>query len=150
MRKLISIFIAATLLSSMILAVLDDPAKNALAKQPVYAVPPVADYGDAPDETSACGVIGGTGHFPTKYGSINAAPGRDAPYHLDVLDSWIGGLSDVPTTESTPLQPPCDWVTPPQDDSGLVTLCLVPTCASGWAGTFAGGGVFGPPPPPVT
>src|ERR1041385_4773376 len=109
---------------------------------------PFADYGDVPDGTPTCST--GPTFFPTLFNSANAAPGRDAPYHTILNDSWIGGILDMPDAEVNAEQHFCDWVTPPQDDSGLVTLCLAPGCVSGWSGTFAGGGVFGPIPPLVT
>jgi hypothetical protein len=116
------------------------------------------DYGDAPDESPACGIAGGVGHFPTFAGTINAAPGRDGPKHVLAPEVTLGGAI---TGELAANQPFCDWFTPgcddpgpPISDDGALVLCLTPACTSGVtisAGVcgIGFGGAFGPSPGPL-
>ena len=50
----------------------------------------LGDFGDAPDNLT-------TG-FPSRLGSLNAASGFDAPYHLDSTSEWIGYTAASTTT----------------------------------------------------
>jgi len=123
--------------------------------------PPLADYGDAPDENLDCALPGGVGHFPTLFDTINAAPGRTAPYHVPTLPA---GLADyelgfplfgpAKDDEAVADQPFCDWASPGCDlDNAPLVLCLNAGCTSGVVaggispcGSLAVGTCFGPPP----
>ncbi|MCC6322013.1 MAG: hypothetical protein IT438_11330 [Phycisphaerales bacterium] len=121
--------------------------------------PPLADYGDAPDGIEKC-ALPGLGMYPTVFGTINAATGRTAPYHLPTpavgIDNVVLGASV--THEPAAFQPACDVFTPGCDavDDGPLVLCLTPGCTSGY---IVGGGAicpvdssgdcFGPSPGPM-
>ncbi len=120
------------------------------------------DFGDAPDGIAACGIAGGFGFFPTVLGTLNAAPGRTAPFHFPPFPGapniLLGGAISY---EFPAWQPFCDWVTAgcdesiaplPSDDAPLV-LCLTPACTSGVTISAATcingigiGSAFGPSP----
>ena len=102
-----------------------------------YEVVNVVDFGDAPDNEAACETTGvvDPARYPTEVGTPNAAPGRDAPYHLPPpdpdTDYWF---HKRPTYEVAPIEacscdwydcPPCDW------DNAVVVLCLNNTCEAG-------------------
>jgi DNA-binding beta-propeller fold protein YncE len=97
------------------------------------AAPPLADYGDAPDGDPACegAVLSITDpvFYPTELGTVNAFPGRTAPYHTPTVPV---GLADYqlglpPTYEAAAIEAiTCDWITgPPCDiDDGAIALFL--------------------------
>lgn len=59
----------------------------------VPAQPPLADYGDAPDD--------GTFYYPTLYTTTNARiAGRRGPFHLDVSQEWLGPITNTATLEN--------------------------------------------------
>jgi len=124
------------------------------------------DFGDAPDMIPGCEAEPTCDEavaYPTLPGTLNAAPGRDAPYHFPGFpgtDFWLGG---PPNVEVAPELACCDWIsaTVPADcdsDDGALVLSLGPTPGAAAAlisGIFAGPDVncteriaacFGPPP----
>ncbi len=125
------------------------------------------DFGDAPDTIPGCladAVCDEPVAYPTLPGTLNAAPGRGAPFHLPPgfppADFWLGAPAD---SETSPLLACCDWISAaaPGDcdnDDGALVLSLGPTpglAAALIAGVFAGpdpncteriSGCFGPNP----
>lgn len=129
------------------------------------------DFGDAPDMIPGCQADATCDEpvaYPTLPGTLNAAPGRDAPFHFPSFpgtDFWLGG---PPNVELAPELACCDWVSAAvpadcDDDDGALVLGLGPTPGAAAlliSGIFAGPDVncteriaacFGPSPiNPVT
>ncbi|HXG49678.1 MAG TPA: Calx-beta domain-containing protein, partial [Methylomirabilota bacterium] len=110
---------------------LDGEAYLVLSTPPIG--PMLADFGDAPDDAPACGVMSGIGRFPTRPDTTNAVPGRTAPVHAGTAEGWIG---QPPTFEAAPFQPECDWLTATNDDCDGLPVALIGT---GWAVVFPDG-----------
>lgn len=117
--------------------------------------PLIFDFGDAPDDAPLCG--GGAGAFPTLPQSLNAAPGRDAPWHKPLPLFAAVNLGRAISYELSATQSLCDWQSQSCDrfgDDGPLVLCLDPQCLSGLTlgeascGIGGFGSSFGPRPAP--
>ncbi len=118
---------AASLIAALLLAIAGRPA--------LAQAPDEADYGDAPDGATACaaGGVVAPALYPTLFDTLNAVPGRTAPYHVPLDDpNEDYFFSAAPTYEASAFQPACDWITPPCDyDGGPAILCLNAACTTG-------------------
>jgi hypothetical protein len=81
---------------------------------PIASGGPVADYGDAPDNIAG-------GFYPSKFGSTNATPGMNSPFHFDTSREWLGTAGPPSNTsqEADSLQVNAD-----NDDSGSSIFML--------------------------
>ena len=135
---------------------LDAPAR--LVFQPGGGGPGSFDYGDAPDGLLGCeGSIANDpppSLYPTILGTLNAAPGRREPFHIDLSEVVLGAGV---TAEAGAFQASCDWIKAGCDaDDAPIILLLGPTAGgpflSGVVITAGGAcveralGVFGPYP----
>ncbi|MCK4818525.1 hypothetical protein KA005_22335 [bacterium] len=68
---------------------------------PIASAEPLADYGDAPDNTTAqvFAYAGVEGQFPTLYATANSRiSGRTGAHHLTTSEEWLNETSSVSTT----------------------------------------------------
>lgn len=90
--------------------------------------PPVAEYGDAPDGTSAMypgPLFSIVGNFPTLYDATGRGttrvPGRTGAHHLDSSQEWLGPLfPDAPAGPPSREQDADDLLTDPDGLANLV------------------------------